>query len=112
MVQNYISVVPQIAMALKLQKMTKLQENDDVVKVLVKVGQHCIDCLCLGSGFGELSFVPKSLFCHLIIRPVGSRCRQVQVVGGPPQGPPQRLLSRLVRSDCNDPMELSGTHNS
>ena len=40
MVQNYISVVPQIEMALKLQKMTKLQENDDVVKVLVKVGQH------------------------------------------------------------------------
>ena len=45
MVENYISVVSQIEMALKLQKMTKLQENDDVVKVLVKVGQHslCID---------------------------------------------------------------------
>ena len=42
MVQNYISVVSQIEMALKLQKMTKLQENDDVVKVLVKVGQHFV----------------------------------------------------------------------
>ena len=42
MVQNYISVVSQIEMALKLQKITKLQENDDVVKVLVKVGQHFV----------------------------------------------------------------------
>ena len=83
----------------KVQYISSFQRDDMIIALIVFV--WVLDAV-------SFHLYPNPSFVILSSAPVGSRCRQVQVVGGPPQ----RLLSRLVRSDCNDPMEWSWTHNS
>ena len=87
----------------KVQYISSFQRDDMIIALIVFV--WVLDAV-------SFHLYPNPSFVILSSAPVGSRCRQVQEVGGPPQGPPQRLLSRLVRSDCNDPMERSSSHNS